>query len=197
MQNAQRPAPCGASSSPGRGFGGAGWSLLRLLLTGLITGLISVIASVSLAALVFSGPLAAHMAEGISMALVAAFVSGAIIVFSSSSPRVVAIPQDRIAPLLAVMASLVVAGMPSGASADSLLSTVAILVVLTTLVTGLFLVALGFFRFGGLIRFLPFSVIGGFLAGTGWLLLLGALRVLTDCPWVSCDRRASCCSRTR
>jgi SulP family sulfate permease len=28
-------------------------------------------------------------------------------------------------------------------------------------------------------RFIPYSVLGGFFAGTGWLLVLGGLRVMT------------------
>ena len=40
---------------------------------------------------------------------------------------------------------------------------------LTTLLTGLVFWLLGHFRLGGLVRFLPYPVVGGFLAGTGWL----------------------------
>jgi sulfate permease, SulP family len=40
-------------------------------------------------------------------------------------------------------------------------------------------VLLGQFRLGWLVRFFPYSVIGGFLAGTGWLLLLGGIGVIT------------------
>jgi SulP family sulfate permease len=38
---------------------------------------------------------------------------------------------------------------------------------------------LGRFKLGTLIRYLPYPVVGGFLAGTGWLLVSGALGVLT------------------
>ena len=36
---------------------------------------------------------------------------------------------------------------------------------------------LGTFRLGNLARFIPYPVIGGFLAGTGWLLMKGGLAV--------------------
>src|ERR671928_78109 len=45
--------------------------------------------------------------------------------------------------------------------------------------TGTFFVALGAFHLGRLVRFVPFPVIGGFLSGTGWLIVLGAMQVLT------------------
>jgi SulP family sulfate permease len=45
---------------------------------------------------------------------------------------------------------------------------------------------LGRFKLGNLIRFIPYPVIGGFLAGTGWLLLVGAMSVLTgESPGIS------------
>ena len=38
--------------------------------------------------------------------------------------------------------------------------------------------ALGLFKLGNLIRFIPYPVIGGFLAGAGWLLVRGAFSVM-------------------
>ena len=35
-----------------------------------------------------------------------------------------------------------------------------------------------------MVRFVPYPVFGGFLAGTGWLLVQGAMRVMTDLPLV-------------
>ena len=39
---------------------------------------------------------------------------------------------------------------------------------------------LGVARAGGAIRFIPYPVIGGFLGATGWLMMSGAARVITD-----------------
>ena len=41
---------------------------------------------------------------------------------------------------------------------------------------------LGTFRLGNLARFIPYPVVGGFLAGTGWLLIKGGLRVAVGHP---------------
>src|SRR3546814_3241726 len=49
----------------------------------------------------------------------------------------------------------------------------------STICTGLCFYLLGRFRVGGLIRFIPYPVMGGVLAGLGWLLLQGGLSVLT------------------
>ena len=40
--------------------------------------------------------------------------------------------------------------------------------------------SLGVLRLGKIVRFIPYPVVGGFLAGTGWLLVQGALSVLTS-----------------
>ena len=50
----------------------------------------------------------------------------------------------------------------------------------TSLVTGIGFLLMGSFRLGGLIRFIPYPVIGGFLAGTGWLLVNGSFGVMAN-----------------
>ena len=46
---------------------------------------------------------------------------------------------------------------------------------LTTLFIGAGTWLLGFFRLSRFVRFIPFPVIGGFLAGSGWLVLIGGI----------------------
>jgi SulP family sulfate permease len=52
----------------------------------------------------------------------------------------------------------------------------------TTLLTGAFFLVLGFLKLGELVRFIPYPVVGGFLAGTGWLLVKGSFGVMADFP---------------
>jgi hypothetical protein len=61
------------------------------------------------------------MARGTGMALVTALVSGVIIALASSCVRVISIPQDWIAPILAVMAPVTAAAVPASASPTSCL----------------------------------------------------------------------------
>ena len=49
-----------------------------------------------------------------------------------------------------------------------------------TLLTGLFFLFVGRFRLGNLVRFVPFPVVAGFLAATGWLILKGGIEVAGD-----------------
>jgi SulP family sulfate permease len=61
-----------------------------------------------------------------------------------------------------------------------LLEPIIIAMSLTTALTGALLCILGFTRAGRAIRFVPYPVIGGFLGATGWLMIMGAIRVVTD-----------------
>ena len=45
---------------------------------------------------------------------------------------------------------------------------------LAAFTAGVVFYGLGAFRLGGLMRFIPYPVIGGFLAGSGLLILVGA-----------------------
>ena len=63
--------------------------------------------------------------------------------------------------------------MAYDAPLEEVFFTVVSTIALTTLLTGLLFVCLGSFRLGGLARYLPYPVVGGFLAGTGWLLFKG------------------------
>ena len=62
---------------------------------------------------------------------------------------------------------------------DDLLAPVMIVVALATALTGILLFCLGLARTGAAIRFIPYPVIGGFLSATGWLMVNGAVRVIT------------------
>jgi SulP family sulfate permease len=152
---------------------------LTVTYAGLLTGVLTVVTSVSLAALIFSGALSVHLAYGINIALVTAAVTGLILALAGSSNFSISIPQDRVAPILAIMAAGIAAAAPPSASDSQVLLSIVVAIVATTLITGISLLALGLARAGGLIRFLPYSVLGGFFAGTGWLLVVGGITVMT------------------
>src|SRR5690606_22803016 len=83
---------------------------------------------------------------------------------------------------LATMAAAIVATMPASAGDESVFATVVATIVLTSLTTGLFFFGVGLFRLGNLVRCIPYPVMGGYLAGIGWLLVLGSIRVMVDTP---------------
>ena len=96
----------------------------------------------------------------------------------SSYAGTIAIPQDRVAPIVALMATLIIHEMP-GATPETIGVTVLAAIATSTLLVGLVLFFLGAYKLGNIVRFTPYPVIGGFLAGSGWLLLIGSFRVVS------------------
>lgn len=83
-------------------------------------------------------------------------------------------PQDGPAALVAVAASGIVASIAG--TPDSVFSTsVVATIMLCSFATG---ILIGTFKLGNLVRYIPYPVVGGFLAGTGWLLTRGAIEVM-------------------
>jgi SulP family sulfate permease len=150
-----------------------------LLVAGCTSGLICVFAVVSFAALVFSGDLIPYRPAGMGMALAGAVAIGLVITLTSSYPGTVALPQDKTAAITALMAASIATTIPPDAPGDVLLATVVGAIVVASMLTGLAFLSLGALRLGGLVRYVPYPVVGGFFAGTGWLLLDGAVGVLT------------------
>jgi sulfate permease, SulP family len=153
--------------------------LFPSLAAGLIAGILTVVIEISLAALIFSGDLAPHVARGIGLALFGACATGFVVTLTTSAPGAIAIPQDTTAAILALVAAGIAGGLGERAPHEAGFWTVAAAIAITSLLTGLFFLALGRFKLSGFIRFVPYPVIGGFLAGTGWLLMRGAISVMT------------------
>lgn len=147
--------------------------------------MVTLISSVSFAALIFNGALTPFIASGITILISTAVVAGAVFSLLSAARPVIALPDDDTAPVLALMVTLIIAGFPEGTPADILFVTCFGALACAALLTGIVLTALGYFRLGSLVRYLPYSVMGGYFAGAGWLLIQGALRVVSDLPLAS------------
>ena len=153
--------------------------LIPALMSGVLNGALEVALAVSFAALVFTGELAPYLSRGIGMALFSATVGVAIVALLSSYRASLSASQDVPAAIVALAAAAVAAAAPP----DAQFATVAVVLVLTTLAAGLLFLFLGIFRLTGLVRFLPYPVIGGFLAGTGWLLFVGGIGMMAGRPF--------------
>jgi SulP family sulfate permease len=153
--------------------------LLSSVTAGLVTGIITVIFQISFAALIFSGPLAMHVTTGIGLTLIGAIILTIVVALMSSLPCAIAIPQDTPAAILALTAAAISRSMSPSATSDAIFFTVVAAMGMSSLLTGSFFYALGRFKLGRLVRFVPYPVIGGFLAGTGWLLVQGSIGVMT------------------
>ncbi|MBL9173533.1 MAG: SLC26A/SulP transporter family protein [Verrucomicrobiales bacterium] len=165
-------------SAIGRPASSTSHALMHDGLAGAVIACFTVFLSLSFGSLIFSGELASGSAQGVVIALITAVLAGALVALRSSYPAFIAIPQDRTAPILALLAAEIAAGLPAGTSAEVKVQVVLGVIAVTTLMTGLVLYLVGRYRLGNLFRFIPYPVVGGFLAGSGWLLATGAFRVM-------------------
>ena len=154
----------------------------RSITAAVVVGLLNLVLTISLAALVFAGRLAPFLSEGIGLALLSAMVSGVLIGVLSSLRGMVGSVQDAASAVLAVAAAGAVTLMPARAAPEEIFATIVVANGATALIVGVFLLLTGVFGLGRLVRFLPYPVIGGFLAGMGWLILVGSVGVMADMP---------------
>lgn len=153
--------------------------LAQQLSSGLILGLIQVIFAVSYAALMFSGPLSSYMAYAMTVTLITAAAGGLYGLFSQE-PTFVSGPESGTSSVLAgVMVAL--AALPATSATPPLHAALAVLLVasVTSALSYLLIVRFGATR---LVRFIPFQVMAGFLAATGWLMCSGALNIIAGTP---------------
>jgi SulP family sulfate permease len=143
-----------------------------------VSGAIVVVLSVSFAALVFTGPLERHLQAGIGLSLFGSVIVVILLAATSSFPGTIASVQDTTAAVLGIVAAGVAAAVPS--ERDFL--DVVLAIALTSVLAGAFFLALGSLKLGNLVRYVPYPVIGGFLAGTGLLLLKGGAGIVSDVP---------------
>ncbi len=133
---------------------------------------------IAFAALLFTGLLSAYIGSAVLLLGLGAIASFSVISFKSSWRGAMPMVQDVPAALLVVMVSELVASMPTTAAPDAQFATVVVAIATTTFVTGAVFYGLGRFQLGNLVRYFPYPVMAGFLAGTGWLLLKGGLQTI-------------------
>src|SRR5262249_41434172 len=135
----------------------------------------------SYAAPISSGPpLDPSLARGFHAALVAAALVALVVALKSSFPAAIAGPDSNASAILAVMAAGLTRALGDmHVAGDRIANSVALMLVLTAVVSGLIVALLGALRCGRLVRLIPYPVCGGFLSALGFLLLGGAFKVLT------------------
>jgi SulP family sulfate permease len=153
--------------------------LVPSLIAGGITGMIGVIRAISYAALIFSGPLAGELNVGVGMAVGSSALISVVVALTSTLPGMIATPLAAPTVVLTVLAAGIAQQLGPDTDAQAMVLTVVAAIALGSLLTGLVLWVLGQLRWGRGMEFLPYPVVGGFMAGTGLLLVRGAFKVMT------------------
>lgn len=157
-------------------------NLLPGLSAGSVIGLLTFFTNISLAAIIFPGELAPFVARGIGLMLLGGVFFALVGFFFGSYPSSAMEPQDGPVAVLSVISFAVILSMAPTARPEEKFLTIVAVVIISTMLTGIFFYLVGQFNLGNLVRFIPFPVMGGFLAGAGWLLVVGAISVMVDAP---------------
>lgn len=145
------------------------------LATGLALGIAGIAMSVSLAALLFRGGLSGGLPRAASSFVFGGGVISAIVAWRTQLPTAMATSQDLGAIVLLATATSIAVG-----PATDPVATVVVILALAALGTGVAMFAIGHLGLSRIVRFLPSTVVMGFLAGTGWLLMRGGAEVMID-----------------
>lgn len=157
-------------------------NLLSRIGAGALVGVVELVFVISFAALLYQDQDAQYLASGIGLMLLGAIPAMLLIALLGSYKGYISAPQDAPAVIMALVIASIAPQLAAAPPAGRFI-TVAAAIALTTLFTGLLFVLMGQFKLGSLVRFLPYPVIGGFLAGTGWLLLIGGIEFMSDVPF--------------
>jgi sulfate permease, SulP family len=152
---------------------------LKDVLGGGAASVLTVTFGLSYALLIFAGPLAPYLSYGVAATFITSAVLAAVIGVGSSLPFAVAGPESSTAAMTGILASSMAERIVAADPSAPLLAPVLLTLALATVVTGFVLCGFRMTRMGRAIRYVPYPVVGGFLGATGYLILLGAIRVIT------------------
>lgn len=152
---------------------------VRILSNGLLLGCILAVFSVSYAFLVYKDNLANYLALGISASLIGAFILALIVAIFSSTEVTIAGLQATFVVLAALVANSIAEHIQHYSPSINPIPTVIAAISLMSFLLGFFMYLFGIMGWGKLIRYIPYPVIGGFLAGTGWLIVISTFESLS------------------
>ena len=156
-------------------------TLGRDALAGVILAVVQIAYCISFAALIFQGALAAGFSLGLAAMIMGTTVTSVVIALTSTLSPANGGPDSPAVAVMSVLAGTVSASLAaSGGSEQAIITNVLVAISVSTLFTGMLLYGIGALKLGQWLRFVPYPVIGGFLAASGLLLITGGMEVVTQ-----------------
>ena len=151
-----------------------------MLAAGLTSGLALLVAQVAYGSLIFSGQLAPYSSQGIGLVLFGNFAACLIIALLGGFRGAI----SGLSPALVIVMAQV--GATMGAEGETLFVTTASALIIGAVATGTCFLVIGRYRLAKLVRFVPYSVAGGFVAGIGGAVCLAAMSLMgAETDWHS------------
>ena len=150
------------------------------LSAGFTSGLGLLVAQVAFGSFIFSGPLAPYTSQGVGLILFGNFAACLVIALLGGYRGAIA----GLSPALVI--GMAVIGSSLDAEGPALFVTTCIALMICAVTTGVFCLAIGRFELASLMRFIPYPVAGGFVAGIGGAVCLAALsRMGAEPDWLA------------
>jgi SulP family sulfate permease len=155
---------------------------IKDIISGLITPIMIIATSLSYSVLIFSGPLAENLSIGAGFALIGAGLTAIVFAAGSGLPFTVAAPDSKAVAVMASLTTAIAADLAGQGRADHIGPTALVALLAGAMIVGVTSFISGALKLGRWIRFMPYPVIGGFMAASGWFLVSGALRIFAQEP---------------
>ena len=153
---------------------------IRGALIGTVLGVDAVGHCIALATLCFAGGLIGGLGLATALFLLSTAAMALVLVFRSALPNAIGISQDTsIAILAPAVALAAAAAAAAGGDEGARIATALAVIGSAAVLTGIALLAVGGLGLGNLVRLMPYPVGAGFLASSGWLLVLSAILILS------------------
>ena len=142
------------------------------LFAGLTSGLGLLVAQIAFGSFIFSGALAPYSSQGIGLILFGNFAACLVIALAGGFRGAI----SGLSPALVLVMALIGSTMDAGG--DALFVTTAGALILSAMATGVCCLVIGHFRLSNMVRFIPYPVAGGFVAGIGGAVCLAAMSMM-------------------
>ncbi len=154
--------------------------LAKDTLAGLVASVALIANIVSFGALMFPGELAQGTSMAIWAMLIGSCIGGVWIALTTSLPPLATGIDSPTGAVLVLLSAATGPGViAAGGSPQAAIQNVMLIFTAATLLSGALFYGLGACRLGSYFRFVPFFVVRGFMAATGWFLIAGSLRMST------------------
>lgn len=149
------------------------------LLSAAIIALIEFTFALSVSVYLFPGNLSSYVGVGVGAVMLASVIPTLAAVFFGTNPATLCGARGAIMPLLATLIAGINASLLASGQSQTILPTLVASIGVATICSGILLAVFGIFKWGNLIRSIPYPVMGGFFAGLGYLFITGALAAMT------------------
>ena len=150
--------------------------LLPAMSVGASSGLALLAVQIAFGTFIFSGALAPHSSQGIGLVLFGNFAACLLIALLGGYRGAIA----GLSPLLVFVMATIAATMET--EGEKLFATTACALIISAVATGVCCLLIGRFRLANLLRFIPYPVAGGFVAGIGGAVCLAAMSLMGANP---------------